>query len=95
MTWVLVEGALNTATAIARFDGDAIACFEAVDRPGSVRSKYLRRGYARDALAASTEDKHQARAPGIMRLASIYLRQLGWLGIAILVLGISALLVWL
>jgi len=93
-TWALVEGALNTAAAITRFDGDALACFAAVDMPGPVRSKYFRRGYARDALVASTEDKRQA-AHGMMRLANIYTWQLGWLGIAILVLCISALFVWL
>ena len=94
MTWALVEGALNTSAAITRFDGDALACFAAVDMPGPVRSKYFRRGYARDALVASTEDKRQA-AHGMMRLANISTWQLGWLGIAILVLCISALFVWL
>jgi hypothetical protein len=48
--WTLVEGALNTVAAIVSFERDAIACFEAVDSPGSVRCKYLRRGYARDAM---------------------------------------------
>ena len=94
MTWRLLEGALNTAAAITMFDCDAVACFEAVDIPGNVRSKYFRRGYARDALAAPLEDKRQVTHE-IMPSGGIYMQQLGRLGVAIFVLCISALLVWL
>jgi len=94
LTWALVEGALNTAAAIAMFEGDAIACFEAIDKPGTVRSKYFRRGYACDALAASLEYKRQATHE-IMRLEGIYMQLVGWLCVAMFVLCISALFVWL
>ena len=51
--WLLSTGALNTAAAIADFDGDSARCFEALDREtggGLERGKYLQRHYAMKAM---------------------------------------------
>lgn len=61
--WVLVEGALNTAAAIASFDGDVIACFEALQEHGPVRNDYLKRLYAQQSLQdASAWSRAKANA---------------------------------
>jgi len=53
--WDMLEGALNTAAAIVSFDRDAMAFFEAINSPRSIRGKYLRRAYARNAMQQPVE----------------------------------------
>jgi hypothetical protein len=46
--WLLSSGALNTAAAVASFEGDAARCFAALDQQtgGLERGKYLHRHYS-------------------------------------------------
>ena len=48
--WLLMSGALNTAAAIADFDGDAAGMFNAAVNDGVVRGKYVARHFATVAM---------------------------------------------
>ena len=48
--WLLMSGALNTAAAIADFDGDAAGMFDAAVNDGVVRGKYVARHFATVAM---------------------------------------------
>lgn len=54
--WLLSSGALNTAAAVAVFEGSAARCFEALER-GSERGKYLQRFYAQQAMRKFVEEE--------------------------------------
>jgi len=62
--WLLTSGALNTAAAIASFEGDAVKFFNAVRRDGLVRGKYLQRHYAQSAMSehVSSPEKYTEAA---------------------------------
>ena len=63
--WLLSSGALNTAAAIAEFDGDSARCFEALDREtggGLERGKYLQRHYAMKAMRKHVDQQQAAAA---------------------------------
>jgi hypothetical protein len=89
--WLLTSSALNTAAAIAAFEGDAARLFDAIDRGGPERGKYLQRHYATLAMRQHAEDAPQA-APAARRrylvpenlpVAAVYatlgMLVLGWL----------------
>lgn len=68
--WLLTSGALNTAAAVAEFEGNAVALFDAVRRDGGVRGRYMQRLYATAAMEehvaapeAYTEPRPAAPAP--------------------------------
>ena len=65
--WLLSSGALDTAAAIANFDGSASACFDALEgqRNGSATGglewgKYMQRHYATEAMRQYVEHADQA-----------------------------------
>ena len=63
--WLLSSGALNTAAAIADFDGDSTRCFEALDPQtggGLERGKYLQRHYAMKAMRKHVDEQQAAAA---------------------------------
>jgi len=89
--WLLTSSALNTAAAIADFGGDAARLFDAIDRGGPERGKYLQRHYATLAMKQHTEGAAPA-APAARRrylvpenlpVAAVYatfgMLVLGWL----------------
>ena len=62
--WLLASSALNTAAAVADFDGDAARLFDAVDRGGFERGKYMQRHYATLAMRRHAKETDQpATAP--------------------------------
>ena len=48
--WLLSSCALNTAAAVAEFDGDAAQLFDELDQGGLSRGKYMQRYYAQRAM---------------------------------------------
>ncbi len=68
--WLLSSGALNTAAAIAHFDGDSARCFEALDREtggGLERGKYLHRHYAMKAMRKYVDQEQAVAAQAVER----------------------------
>ena len=54
--WLLTSGALNTAAAIHEHKGDAVVFFDAMQRDGSVRGRYLQRQYTTAAMKQHVQD---------------------------------------
>jgi len=54
--WLLTSGALNTAAAICAYDGDAVVLFDAMQKDGGVRGRYLQRQYATKAMQEHVQD---------------------------------------